>query len=250
MINYVERYGTSHEVTFLLTQDYIGLILVYTVIAVSLGTALVLKRRGSGIDVRKVTHIGVGNFVFIWWMFSEGWVMLAFFTVPFALLLFITMFKGNRLSDSELGEISNDMGHRTGLFFYAVSVSVMILLFFDHWLAATIGMIAMTYGDGFGSVFGKRFGKHKTVNGKSLEGSLGVVFVTALVSGIVVSIYTFLSNDVSWAHTGPVTAIIPIWAVCIVAGVVASVVETFSPGQADNITIPLSVAIVCVLLGL
>lgn len=176
--------------------------------------------------------------------------MLAFFTIPFALLLFVTMFKGNKLSQSQLGEISNNMGHRTGLFFYAISVTLMIVLFFDHWLAATIGMVAMTYGDGFGSVIGKRFGRHKTINGKSLEGSLGVIFMTAIVSMGVVALYTFLSNDVSWAHTGAVTAIVPMWSVCIISGIVASLVEMVSPGQADNITIPLSVAIVCVLLGL
>ena len=60
-------------------QNVIGLILVYAVIAVSLLVSVHLKRNGSKIDPRKVTHIGVGNFVFIWWMFSEGWVMLAFF---------------------------------------------------------------------------------------------------------------------------------------------------------------------------
>lgn len=231
-------------------QNVIGLILVYAVIAVSLLVSVHLKRNGSKIDPRKVTHIGVGNFVFIWWMFSEGWVMLAFFAIPFAVILLLVMLGNNRLSDTELGEISNKLGHRSGLFLYVVSITVMILLFFDHWLAATIGIVAMTYGDGAGSVFGRRFGKHKTINGKSLEGSFGVFLVTSVVSGIVVILYTFLSNDVSWAHTGSVTAVIPMWSVCILSGLLASVTETVCPGNSDNLAIPILVAVMCVLLGL
>ena len=44
-------------------QDVIGLLLVYMIIAVSLAVALAMERRGSGGDVRKVVHIGVGFFV-------------------------------------------------------------------------------------------------------------------------------------------------------------------------------------------
>ena len=54
----------------MLVQDYIGLILVYGLIAISLAIGLYLDRRGSALDVRKIIHIGVGNFIFIWWIFN------------------------------------------------------------------------------------------------------------------------------------------------------------------------------------
>ncbi|MDY5679331.1 MAG: hypothetical protein SPF21_05220, partial [Candidatus Methanomethylophilaceae archaeon] len=62
------------------TQDIIALALVYAIITASLVLALTLERKGIECNVRKVVHIGVGFFVFVWWMFTEGWVMLAFFT--------------------------------------------------------------------------------------------------------------------------------------------------------------------------
>ena len=100
-------------------QDLVGLALVYAIIASSLAVALVMERRGTGGDARKVVHVGVGLFVLVWWMFSENWIMLVFFTVPFAVLLFIAMFRGNAVSESKLGDLANNKGHRTGLFLYA-----------------------------------------------------------------------------------------------------------------------------------
>lgn len=234
----------------MLTQDIIGLIMVYSIIATSLCISIHLHNKGSKIDSRKITHIGVGNFIFVWWMFSQGWIMLAFFAIPFAIILFIVMIGNNPLSKTELGDISNNLGHRSGLFLYVVSIMILILFFFDHWLAATLGIVAMTYGDGSGSIFGRRFGKHKTINGKSLEGSMGVFLMTSLVSGIIILFYTFLSNDVSWAHTDTVTATIPMWCVCLLSGVLTAIVETICPGNSDNLVIPISVALLCVTLGL
>ena len=84
----------------LLTQDYIGLVLVYAIIAIFLAAGLYLDKKGSKIDVRKVVHIGVGNFILVWWMFTAGWIMLAFFTIPFAIVLFLAMMKDNAISRS------------------------------------------------------------------------------------------------------------------------------------------------------
>ena len=136
-------------------QDLVGLALVYAIIASSLAVALVMERRGTGGDARKVVHVGVGFFVLVWWMFSENWIMLVFFTVPFAVLLFIAMFRGNAVSESKLGDLANNKGHRTGLFLYAVTITILVAFFWDHWTAATIGVVAMTFGDGFGSIVGR-----------------------------------------------------------------------------------------------
>ncbi len=235
----------------MLTQDYIGLVLVYLIIAVALGAALVVERRNPERNVRKVVHIGVGFFVFVWWMFSENWIMLVFFTVPFAILLFIAMFKGNAVSNSKLGELSNDKGHRFGLFLYAVTITIMVAFFFDnHWAAASIGIVAMTFGDGFASEVGKRFGKHKIVNGKSLEGSLTVFAVTAIMAMVIILFYGWLSAGGYYGFVCDTDAIIPFWLAGIIAGVLASVLEAVCPGQYDNIVIPVVVALAMVAIGL
>ncbi len=232
----------------MLTQDYVGLVLVYLIIAVSLVTATLVERRNPERNVRKIVHIGVGFFVFVWWMFSENWIMLVFFAIPFTLILFIAMFRGNAISNTKLGELSNDKGHRSGLFLYAVTITILVAFFFDHWTAASIGIVAMTFGDGFASEVGKRFGRHKIINGKSLEGSLTVFAVTAVMAMVIILFYGWLIAE--GYFVGDAEAIVPFWVAGIVAGALASVLEAVCPGQFDNIVTPVTVAVVMVALGL
>ena len=232
------------------TNDIVALILVYVLIAVVLAVAfLVQKKSGDKYDIRKIIHIGIGNFVFLWWMFEHAWVMEVFFAIPFAIILFLAMLKDNKVANSALGDISKNKGHKQGLFLYVVSIVILIALCFDaHWSAASIGIVAMTWGDGFGSIIGKKYGKHKSVNGKSIEGTLGVLLVTALVSIILM---VFLGYMPLPEGTGIVlTAVIPTWACCIVAGCVVAVTETFTPGWIDNIVNCMVVTGVMILLGL
>ena len=175
--------------------------------------------------------------------------MMAFFTVPFAIVLFAAMFRGNAVSESRLGDIANNRGHRTGLFLYVVSLNILVALFWDHWTAATIGVVAMTFGDGFGSIVGRRYGRHKTINGKSLEGSVGVFLATAVMTAFVMAFYGWLTAS-GFYPGGDSVAVLPIWAVAVVAGVLASLLEAVCPGQYDNIVIPLVVATAMTALGL
>jgi phytol kinase len=182
-------------------------------------------------------------------MFDNAWVMEAFFAVPFAIILFFAMLKDNAISNSALGDISQNKGHKQGLFLYVVSIVILVALCFnEHWTAASIGIVAMTWGDGFGSIIGKRFGKHSLIKGKSLEGTLAVFTVTVIVSLVLVA---FLGMVGLPDPTGiRLTASIPMWACCIVAGATVSVTEMVSPGWMDNIVNCMAVTGVMILLGL
>ena len=230
-------------------NDILALVLVYILIIAVLAIAMLIQKRTDKVDVRKVIHIGIGNFVFIWWMFEHAWVMEAFFAIPFAIILFFAMLKDNVVSNSSLGDITNNKGHKQGLFLYVVSIVVLVALCFnEHWTAASIGIVAMTWGDGFGSIIGKKYGKHKTFNGKSVEGTIAVFAATAVVSLILVA---FLGVVPLPAGTGIVLeAVIPTWLCCIIAGLVVAVTETFSPGWIDNIVNCFAVTGVMILLGL
>lgn len=230
------------------TQDFIGLAVVYGIIVVSLAFSLVNEKMGWGLDTRKIVHIGIGNFVFVWWMFSAQWIMLAFFAVPFEIILILAAFGDNPVSRSKLGELSKDKGHKTGLIFYVFSIIVLIVFFFDNWVAASIGIIAMTYGDGFGSVVGRKFGKHKTINGKSLEGSIGVFLAATIMTAIVVLFYGFICTQ-GW-YCGDYEPSVPLWLLAPIIGLMTAVIETVCPGEYDNIFIPLLTAGTAVLMGL
>jgi len=235
------------------SQDIVALIIVYLIIGSALALSQYVQKKGMNWDNRKVIHIGVGAFIYIWWAFTENWIMLAFFAIPFAIVLFFAMFPGNPISNSKLGEVTNDMGHRYGLFLYVVSICIMVAFFFDHWIAATVGIVAMTRGDGFGSVIGKKYGKHKLIHGKSLEGSIGVFAFTAGISFFVIMLYGFLFTTmpdygilVNAATVGIVSAV----GYSLLAGTIATVVEAVAPGDFDNLLISLCVAVPLVLLGL
>ena len=106
----------------------------------------------------------------------------------------------------------------------------------------------MTWGDGFGSIVGKKFGKHKTFNGKSLEGTLAVMLVTAIMSMILIVFLGFMPLP---DPTGiKLVASIPVWACCLIAGATVAVTETFAPGWVDNIVNCMAVTGVMILLGL
>ena len=238
--------GSFFEIS---NKDILALVLVYVLIIVVLAIALIIQKKTDKVDIRKVIHIGIGNFVFIWWMFEHAWVMEAFFAIPFAIILFAAMLKDNVVSNSALGDITQNKGHKQGLFLYVVSIVVLVALCFqEHWTAASIGIVAMTWGDGFGSIIGKKYGKHKSFNGKSIEGTIAVFAATAIVSLILVAFLGFMPLP---AGTGIVLeAIIPTWLCCIIAGVVVAITETFSPGWVDNIVNCFGVTGVMILLGL
>lgn len=147
------------------------------------------------------------------------------------------------------GDLANNKGHREGLFLYAVTITILVALFWDHWTAATIGVVAMTFGDGMGSVVGRRFGRHRFLGGKSVEGSLGVFAATAIMAAVIMFFYGWLTAS-GYYPTGDSVAIVPVWAVAVIAGAVATVLEALCPGQYDNIVTPLVVACAMVLLGL
>ena len=159
------------------------------------------------------------------------------------------MFRDNAISNSKLGDLANNRGHRTGLFLYAVTITVLVAFLWDHWTAATIGVVAMTFGDGMGSVIGKRYGTHRASNGKSVEGSVGVFVATAVMSAVIVMFYGWLTAS-GYYPSGDSVAVVPVWAVSVIAGALATVLEAFCPGQYDNIVTPLVVSSAMVLLGL
>ena len=248
------------------TNDIIGLVLVYALIVAALVISLIVEKKCPNIDNRKVVHIGVGNFVFVWWMFTESWVMLVFFTIPFAIILFLAMFRGNAIGESKLGELTRK-GHNTGLFLYAITITVLIVLFFrdgvltmfdicgpynEHWLAASIAIMAMTYGDGFGSVVGRRIGKHKIIHGKSLEGSIGVFCATTIMACVMFALFNAISgitfNGITYLFN--TEGIIPWFVIAPLAGLLSAVLEALCNGDYDNFVNPIIIGLMLVALGL
>lgn len=227
-------------------QNIAGLVAVYALISFVLLLCLYRIKRNPDTNIRKIIHICIGNFVFIWWIFTEWWVMFVFFVLPFAFILYKTVLKSD--GSSIIGKATNE-GSGTGLLFYALAIGVIVSLFFNHFVAASIGIVAMTYGDSMGSIIGKRYGKHKMFHNKSLEGSLAVFAFTAIMAFVVIVFYSFLITNGLYSNSSA-SAIIPTWGVCILAGIIAAFLEMLTPGDLDNLTVPICVTLALCILGM
>ena len=218
----------------LITSDFSPIMLLtiqITAVAVWLGLVFlaseILHRFKQDPElVRKVVHIGTGHVLLIaWWLQIPTWLCVAA-GVTFSAIALAS-------HHTNILPMLNDVGRKTyGVFYYALSITVLVGLLWDHHPQyAVIGVMVMSWGDGMAALIGKRFGKHTFIymgNKRSLEGSLAM-FVTSLIVmlGIFASGHSLSAHDIGVAI--PVAAI-------------AAMLEAFSPGGTDNLSVPLASA--------
>ncbi len=181
---------------------------------------------------RKVVHIGAGNVILLaWWLKIPAAIGIGF-SILFSLIALLSY----RLP---LLPGINSVGRKSlGTFFYAVSIGVLIACF---WKTApefaVLGVLIMTWGDGLAALVGQRWGQHPYKlwgMQKSWEGSLAMLVVSWIVSGLVLlGIY------------GPILQLLPI---TLALAVVATGLEAFSKLGIDNLTVPLGSAALAFLL--
>lgn len=177
--------------------------------------------------VRKVVHIGAGNVILLaWWLQIPAWAGIAASIAFSALTLLSYRFP--------ILPGINSVGRKSlGTFFYAVSIGVLILLFWQHHpYYAAIGILVMTWGDGLAALVGQRLGQHPyELWGikKSWEGSLTMTGVSYLIcSSILLAV-----QGGSWQT----------WAIALAVAVTATLLEAFSKLGIDNLTVPLGSAL-------
>lgn len=177
--------------------------------------------------VRKIVHIGTGNVILLaWWLNIPASVGITASILASAVTLLSYRFP--------ILPGINSVGRQSlGTFFYSVSFGILVACFWylQQPQYAALGILVMTWGDGFAALIGQRFGQHKyKVFGsqKSWEGSLTMVLVSCLVSFLVL-----LSVQGNIWQT---------WLVALIVAVVATALEAFSFLGIDNLTVPLGSA--------
>lgn len=110
------------------------------------------------------------------------------------------------------------------------AAAAMVLLLFGN-PAAPAAMAVMLMGDSTAALIGRRFGKHKSFNGKSWEGSIGFVVAGWIGAEIMLLLCHVPMYFALWA---------------LLASVLASFVELFTTQLHldDNFSIPLTVGVV------
>jgi phytol kinase len=214
----------------MIKSDLVGVALVYIYVAILLIITEKLLSKYPTIS-RKVLHIMVGNVAFILPIFETKEVMAFLAAGPFILFTFLmspyTPIKSIRGKTSAAG-------HGMGLVYYSITWTILAYLFFENMVVIAIGILAMSYGDGFASLIGVKFGKRKyKVFGdeKSYIGSSAMFFFTFITILIAIFYYNI-----------PVTALVLV--VLAFIAFVSALIEGATPKGIDNLTVPFVAAFI------
>ena len=222
-----------------LEWSIIGLIVTYIYVAVLiLISEKVLKNRPS--LARKFTHIMVGNIIFLLPIFASYGPRL-FMTFLISVPILIFAFFMTDYSPIKIDNSITSSGHGLGLFYYAISWVVLTFFFYDQLYIIGVGIAAMSYGDGFASLIGQKFGKHKYKifgDTKSIEGSLAMFLVLIAMLSLCLGYYSFT--------VGYSPQILNLFVIVLVSAV-ATVVEAVTPKGLDNLTVCFSAVAVYLL---
>ena len=184
--------------------------------------------------IRKIVHIGTGNVIIIaWWLDIPAFVGI--YASILASIITLLSYKFPILPGI------NSVGrHSWGTFFYAVSIGVLVAVFWHLHQPqyAVLGIMTMAWGDGLAALIGKRFGKHKYIvfgSQKSWEGSLTVT----LISYFICATLLLVTQGNIWQT----------WIVSLIVAAIATILEAFSFLGIDNLTVPIGSATCAYLLN-
>lgn len=191
---------------------------------------------------RKIIHIGAGMWIWGILLLFDHWYLAIIPTATFVLFnaIFLRYHVFSAMDPKE--------GATPGTVYFALSCTLLLAFFHQGWeqgfprgseYYAMTGIMAMTWGDAFSAIIGKRFGKHDyTLFGskRTIEGSIAGFFFTFVSVAITLSILSPL--DLSLLLLG-----------ALIAAIVETLLEAISPLGTDNLTVPLGVALIVFILG-
>ncbi|KAM3098670.1 diacylglycerol/polyprenol kinase family protein [Phormidesmis sp. 146-35] len=205
----------------------VAVVLVWLTIVALLAEGVNRFTQAGSEMVRKVVHIGTGNVILIaWWLKIPMWVGVSA-SIVFSAIALLSYYVPILPSINSIGRKS------LGTFFYAVSIGVLVAWFWTLNLPqfAALGILVMTWGDGFAAIIGQRFGRHpyKLWNmQKSWEGSSAMAVISFVVSASI--LLTTQGN--LWQ----------VWLISLIVGAIAASLEAFSKYGIDNLTVPIGSA--------
>ena len=214
-------------------SDPLALIIAFLYVSVVLAVSEML-RRGLRLSVdltRKFVHIAVGMIAFPLVLLFQAWQFAIIPPLAFIVVNYIS-YRRQIFAGMETGERG-----QLGTIYFPISFSILIPLLWLQPALLVASLMPMTWGDAFAALIGQRFGTHKfTVLGqtRSIEGSL-TMFVFSLLAVFLTLLFFSQPLAASFVFA-------------LVVALIASIVEACSPFGIDNLTVPLSSAIVLVAL--
>ncbi|MFW9991570.1 MAG: diacylglycerol/polyprenol kinase family protein [Candidatus Odinarchaeota archaeon] len=230
-----------------ITVLIIGLVIIFLVIAV--GDLLKKKGMATSYFTRKLIHILVGTIYLLSWLFMSGqWFSPYIASVGpglFSLLFFLIgtgIIRNEQfiVSMSRSGEANELL---RGTFYYTVFMVIASLFFWSNYPltadsspVSVILILTLAFGDGLADVIGRKANrmKFKIFAEKSIPGTLTMLLSSLITSFAVLALFGY--------------DILAMGMLTVIVILVATIVEACSPSESDNVTIPLSIIIVFVVL--
>ena len=173
---------------------------------------------------RKFIHIAVGNWMIVAALLFDDMILALIPPFTFIIINYLSYrfhwFKAMERTDSSTKDL--------GTVYYAISLFVVVLAdyrLFDDWTFSVLPILVLAYGDGLSAIVGTSLSSRKLVGNKTLYGTLTMFVVSLIVA------YVMISN---------------LWIVLLI-GVAASLIELFSPKGIDNLTLPLGLYVILLL---
>jgi len=215
-----------------LLGDIGGIVATIVFVFIVIGFAELMRRQLSlsANFTRKVVHVGVGNWIFLWPFAFDHWYAILIPPALFVVLNYVS-YRRELFKAMERKEKAGGLG----TVYYAISLTMIApvaMVLGKTWVAAA-AIILMAWADGLADPIGRKYGAHKyRISGstKSVEGSLGFFLVGFLA---VAATLTFFGAFMSL----PTGFNIGIFSLAIAA--LGTLIEAVSPSGTDNLTVPI-----------
>jgi dolichol kinase len=206
-------------------SDLIGVLSVYLYVIILLLITEKIVSKKYPVMSRKILHIMVGNIAFLLPIFETREIMAFLAAGPF--IVFTFLMSSHSPIKSVKGKTSS-AGHSMGLVYYSITWTILAYLFFDNMVVIAIGILAMSYGDGFASVIGSKYGVKKYNlfgDEKSYVGSFSM---------FIFSYFMFLVGIIFYGVTFDYYIIIILGLISLIG----TIVEGITPRGLDNLFVP------------
>lgn len=182
---------------------------------------------------RKIVHIGVSNWFFIYCHVFESDLWPIIGLAGFAVINAVMNMSGGL--HVLMGQESTK--RNWGLVQYPISIIILIML--RHFgvgdmVCVGCGVLGMGYGDGLASIIGMKV-RSKNLPGKTKKTVAGSITMACITFVVVFLLNIFYKQGVEMTR---------LVLVSLLAGVCASFVEAYTPFGLDNISVPLTIYLI------
>lgn len=214
-------------------KNIFGLISSIVFIAITLISSKMFGENNKEAS-RKYIHIMLSN----WWIIAMVFFNNPIFACICPAIFVVVNFVSYKYNIIKTMERDGDEKDGLGTVYYAIALAVLAYLTFgplNNPIIGLCGVIVMGYGDGMAAVVGKSIRSKSFKIGtttKTLAGSLTMLIITF----IIISGFFVYTNVAGWFFKS------------IIISLIITIIEAVSIKGTDNITVPLSTALLLMLI--